>query len=74
MKSECYCKINEHKGHSCEPTLKPNTRFMFDKEDNVIVYGQEVPNSIANCELKCRVTYKDKEGTHNYQGDKFKRG
>ena len=60
-KSECFCSIDQHHGYSCEQTVNPNTRFRFDKEDDVIIGGREVPNDIANCELKCRVQFKDKE-------------
>ena len=72
-RSECYCEINKHEGHSCEPTVNPNTRYCFDKLDGMIVNGQEVTNDIANCELKCRVHYQDATGDHNWQGSKHKR-
>jgi len=57
-RSECFC---EH--HSCEPLLDPTDegfirspcrRFQFDKEDNVIVDGGPVNQSIENCEIRIR--------------------
>jgi hypothetical protein len=73
MRSECYCSIGKV-GFSCEPSLQPDQRFRFVKEDNCItdritldgiVYkGGITENDISNCELKPRVTYKDKQGIH----------
>jgi len=70
-KSECFCSLSKDIGFSCEPTVDDNIRFRYAKEedcitDRVSFEGIEyksglTPNSIANCELKTRVEFKDKE-------------
>lgn len=79
-RSECFCEVA-----SCNSANEGN-RFMYVKEggingcitDRVNFEGIEyrsglVENDIANCELKCRVHYRDKEGDHNWQGSKHKK-
>lgn len=67
-RSECMCDLA-----SCEASM-PGFRFMMVKKDGVITNkvvfrGQEyksghTENDIDHCEMKCRVSYRDKEGTH----------
>jgi hypothetical protein len=68
MRSECFCDR-----YSCENlNIKigseyqhyPAKRFRFEKDDGIIFDGGIVPNDIATCELKCRVSYRDKDGNH----------
>jgi hypothetical protein len=71
-RSECFCDK-----HSCESTLSQNTRFQFDKEGGIngyIVDGRVVDNSIANCELKTRVSHKDSDGYHEVKNNYSDRG
>jgi hypothetical protein len=72
-RSECRCE-----NFSCESSINSNQRFRFVKEDNCItdriildgiVYKSGLTeNEIANCELKTRVDYKDKNGEHKLTG------
>ena len=73
-RSECFCDIGKNFGFSCESTLQENIRFRFAKENNCITdrinfegieYKSGITeNDIAHCELKPRVVFKDKLGTH----------
>jgi hypothetical protein len=84
MRSECFCNISKDLGFSCEPTIKENIRFRFVKRDNCItdrinLDGEEfcsglTPNDIAHCELKPRVVFKDKLGTHNEKNNYCDKG
>jgi len=78
-RSECFCQ-----NFSCESTLQENIRFRFAKEngaitDRINLDGVEyksglTPNDIANCELKTRVVFKDKLGTHEPKNDYSDKG
>lgn len=83
-KSECFCNLDDRVGFSCESTLQENIRFRFAKEHDCItdrVQLDEVeyvsgltPNDIAHCEMKERVCFKDKLGTHNEKNNYCDKG
>ena len=54
-RSQCYCTE-----HSCELTGEPNNRFQYDKEDNIIVNGGFIDESIDNCPIRKSREYQNK--------------
>lgn len=79
-KSECFCErsscesiiIKDDVGEYVQDT---NRRFRFIKnENNAICDGGIVDNSILNCEMKLRVSYRDKEGIHEPENNYCDKG